>query len=352
MSSIFEISRILIVVVISFSIAFFSTPLLTYFLYKYRLGKQIRHSEASPIFESMHKGKAGTPTMGGILIWGSTILTVLLFWLLDVLWGGGFFRSMNFLTRQQTLLPLGSLLFGAIIGLADDFLGILKVGPHGGGLGVRQKLGLYAIVSLVGAWWFYFKLGWDYINVPFLGNFHIGWWYIPIFILVITATAFSSNEADGLDGLAGGVLAIAFGAYGIIAYLHGMGDLAALCAAIVGGILAFLWFNIYPARFFMGDTGSMALGITLGVIAMLTNAMIVLPFIAFILVLESGSVILQVASKKLRHKKLFLSTPIHHHFEAKGWPETKVTMRFWIIAAVFAMLGLIIELLGFSIHLL
>lgn len=350
MDHIFESSRILIVFVISFSISFFSTPLLTYFLYKYKCGKQIRHSANSPIYEEMHKSKAGTPTMGGILIWLSVLLTILLFWVLSRLIPLDFFSRLNFLSRKETFLPLGILILGAVIGLCDDIFGIMKKGSNGGGLSVIQRIVLYVGAAAIGAYWFFFKLGWDYINIPFVGNFHMGWWYIILFIFVITATAFSANETDGLDGLAGGVLAIAFGAYAVIAYAHGLQDLSVFCAAVIGGLISFLWFNIYPARFFMGDTGSMSLGICLGVIAMLTNSVMVLPLIGFILVIESGSVIIQVISKKLRNKKVFVSTPIHHHFEAKGWPEIKVTMRFWIIAALFASLGLVIELLGYNIR--
>ncbi|MDP3685906.1 MAG: phospho-N-acetylmuramoyl-pentapeptide-transferase, partial [bacterium] len=184
------------------------------------------------------------------------------------------------------------------------------------------------------------------IHVPALGEFVIGWWYIPLFIFVVVATAFSVNEADGLDGLAAGILLFCFGAYAAIAFSKGLTDLATFCAVIIGALLAFLWFNVYPARFFMGDTGSMSLGVTLGIIAMLTNSALVLPIIAFPLVIESLSVIIQMASKKLRGKKIFLSTPIHHHFEAIGWPETKVTMRFWILAAVSASLGTILGILG------
>jgi phospho-N-acetylmuramoyl-pentapeptide-transferase len=145
-----------------------------------------------------------------------------------------------------------------------------------------------------------------------------------------------------LDGLAGGVMMVAFGAYGTIAFIQGNFNMAAFCGVILGALLAFLWFNIYPARFFMGDTGSMSLGVTLGVIAMLTNQFLLLPLIGFVLVVESLSTIIQVLSKKIRGKKIFLSSPIHHHFEAKGWPETKVTMRFWILSAVMAVLGIIL----------
>jgi phospho-N-acetylmuramoyl-pentapeptide-transferase len=170
----------------------------------------------------------------------------------------------------------------------------------------------------------------------------ISWWYIPVFIFIIVATSFSVNETDGLDGLAGGTLMIAFIAYGIISFALGRYELAAFCGVIIGALLAFLWFNIPPARFYMGDTGAMSLGVTLGVIAMLTNSALLLPFIGFIFLIESLSVIIQTISKRCRHKKVFISSPIHHHYQAIGWPESKVVMRFWVIAALGAVLGLII----------
>lgn len=211
---------------------------------------------------------------------------------------------------------------------------------------MRHRIFLYTAIAALGAWWFWAKLEWDLINIPFVGDFNIGIWYIPFFILVIVATAFSVNETDGLDGLAGGVLMTSFAAYGVIAFAQGKYDLAAFTAVIAGALLAFLWFNVHPARFFMGDTGSMSLGITLGIIAMLTNAALLLPVIGFVLVIESFSVITQLMSKKVFKRKLFLSTPIHQHFQALGWPESKVVMRFWIISAVMAGAGLIIFFTG------
>ncbi|MDO8743216.1 MAG: phospho-N-acetylmuramoyl-pentapeptide-transferase [Candidatus Azambacteria bacterium] len=339
-----EITRLLILASVSFLAAFFAAPLLTHFLFKYQLGKQIR-TEGAPIFAKMHGAKEGTPTMGGILIWGTVLFLAIGFWLLSLFFDG-VFGQLNFLSRSQTFLPLGILIFSAILGFIDDLLGVFKIGPKGGGLSIKRKILLYTTVAAIGAYWFYFKLGWNVFHIPFFGNFSVGFWYIPIFIFIIVATAFSTNETDGLDGLAGGVLLFAFAALGALAFTQRHYDLAAFTSVIVGALLAFLWFNIYPARFFMGDTGAMSLGVTLGVIAMLTGAAMLLPLIAFILVLESGSVIVQVLSKKFRGKKIFLSTPIHHHFEALGWPETKVTMRFWIISAVTAVIGLIIGLLG------
>ena len=339
-----EITRLLILTSASFAVAFFASPLLTHFLFKYKLGKQIR-TEGAPIFAKMHGAKEGTPTMGGILIWGTVLFLAIGFWFLSLFFDG-IFGHLNFLSRSQTFLPLGALIFAAILGLADDLMGVFKIGPKGGGLSVRYKLILYTIIAAIGAYWFYFKLEWNIFHVPFLGNFVVGFWYVPIFIFIIVATAFSTNETDGLDGLAGGVLLFAFAALGALAFSQHHYDLAAFVSVILGALLAFLWFNIYPAKFFMGDTGAMSLGVTLGIIAMLTNSAMLLPLFAIILVLESGSVIIQILSKKFRKKKIFLSTPIHHHFEAIGWPETKVTMRFWIISAVTAAIGLIIGLLG------
>jgi len=281
--------------------------------------------------------------MGGVLIWGTVVFLAVVFWILSKLTPvGSIFSDLNFLTRTQTLLPLGILIFSALVGLVDDLIDVSKIGGKGEGLKIKNRIFIYTLIGAIGAWWFYFKLDWDLIHVPFLGDFNIGPWYILVFLFVIIATAFSTNETDGLDGLAGGILLVAFASYAVISYSQGRIELASFCGAIIGALLAFLWFNIHPARFFMGDTGSMSLGITLGVIAMLTNSAFFLPFIAFILVVESLSVIIQMISKKIKHKKLFLSTPIHHHFEAKKWPETKVTMRFWIIAGVMAVIGLIL----------
>ena len=341
--NIFPIIKILTIAAISFIIALFSTPILTHFLYKYRLGKGIRNEGTTPIFTALHQKKEGTPTMGGILIWVVVATLAVGILLLNKLLGPNtIFSDYNFLTRKQTLLPLGVMIFAAIIGLIDDLLGVSKLGKSGKGLKMRHRLIIYTIIAAIAGYWFYFKLDWDLLHIPFFGDFNIGLWYIPIFIFAIVASAFSTNETDGLDGLAGGILLIAFSAFAVICFHQGRIELATFCGAIVGALLAFLWFNINPARFFMGDTGSMSLGITLGVIAMLTNALFFLPFIGFILVIESLSVIIQLISKKIRHKKIFLSTPIHHHFEAKGWPETKVTMRFWIIAGVMAGIGIIL----------
>ncbi len=345
--TIFNAVRIFTVATLAFFVAMVLTPLWTKVLYKYKLGKQLR-TEGAPIFNKLHQSKEGTPTMGGVVTWVTVLILTLLFWLL-ARHVDGFWSKVNFFSRAQTWLPFGALIVAALFGLLDDILGVLRIGPKGGGLQMRYRLLLYTLVAIGGAWWFFFKLGFNTINIPFLGDVTVGWWYIPFFIFMIVATSFSANETDGLDGLAGGVFLTMFAAYGAIAFDQGRMDLVTFIAAIMGALVAFLWFNIFPARFFMGDTGSMSLGVVLGVIAMLTNTPFLLIPIGVIFVIESGSVIMQVLSKRFRKKKIFLSTPIHHHFEARGWPETKVTMRFWMISAIGAIIGLIIFLVDSKI---
>lgn len=340
----FIVIKIFFLAAISFMIAFLMAPILTHFLYKKKMGKKIRVSEHSPIFSKLHEKKSGTPSMGGIIIWATVLILSVLFFYLS-LWFNGIFTDLNFLTRPQTLLPLGALVAAAFVGLFDDYLNVKKIGPCGGGLSIKHKLFVYTIIAAIAALWFFFRLDWDVLRIPFVGNFNFGWWFIPIVIFVIVGTAFSVNEIDGLDGLSGGTLLASFGAFGAIAFTQGKFDLATFCAVIIGALLAFLWFNIPPARFFMGDTGAMSLGVVLAIIAILTNTVLLLPIIGFIFVIESLSVILQVASKKIRKKKIFLSTPIHHHFEAKGWPEAKVVMRFWVISAMTSVIGLTLFLM-------
>jgi phospho-N-acetylmuramoyl-pentapeptide-transferase len=343
----FYIIKVLFLSTSAFLFAGFVTPLLSNFLYKYHLGKKIRNSGETPVFSQLHAHKEGTPTMGGVLIWGTVLIFALLFSLLSQILPWDILKNLNFLTRSETLLPLGALVASALIGLFDDWLDVRGKGSlGGGGLNMKHRLLIYTAIALIGALWFYFKLDWTVLHVPFLGNLEIAWWYIPVFVFIVVATAFSVNETDGLDGLAGGTLLIAFGAYGVIAFVMGRYELATFCGVIIGALLAFLWYNIPPARFYMGDTGSMSLGVTLAVIALLTNNALLLPLIGFVFMIESISVIIQLTSKKFRHgKKVFLSAPIHHHFQAVGWCESKIVMRFWVISGIMAITGLIVFLL-------
>jgi len=327
-----EAIRIFTLSMFGFFAALALTPLILRVLKKYSLSKQIRTADSAPVYFKLHQKKEGTPTMGGVIIWGVVLGLALIFWLL-----GGY---LNFVDRAQTYLPIAAMAIAGILGLFDDILGALHIGTKGGGLQVRHKFILYLLIALVGAWWFYSRLEFDILYVPFIGNVFIDGWYVPLFIFIIVSSAFSANETDGLDGLLGGTALFAFGALTVVAFSLGRYDLAAFSSITIGALLAFLWFNIYPARFFMGDTGSMSLGITMGVIAMLTNTALFLPFFAFIPVIETLSVIIQLISRKIFGKKVFLSSPLHHHFEALGWPESQITMRFWIISAVMAGIGL------------
>ncbi len=339
--------RIIILTTIAFFVALAVTPAWSRFLNNHQFRKQIREEKVTPVYYGLHGRKAGTPTGGGIIIWSTVLGLALVFWAASRLFDGPW-KYLNFVNRAETYLPIAALLIAAVLGLVDDWLGVLKIGgASGGGLKIRHKSILYLAVAAIGAWWFYFRLGWDVIQVPFFGSFQIGWWYIPLFIFIVFASAFSANETDGLDGLLGGVSLFAFIALITVAFVLHRYDLAAFGGMMVGALLAFLWYNVFPARFFMGDTGAMSLGVVIGVIAMLTNTTLILPFFTIILVIESLSVIIQMLSKKFRGgKKVFLSTPIHHHFEALGWPESQVTMRFWIISAVFCALGLVIFFLS------
>ena len=346
MISEFQIIRILILSTLAFGFTMAWTPLWTKVLYKYKLGKRIRNDGSTPLFSSLHAAKSGTPTMGGVLVWGTVLIFSFLFFYLSKLFPGTTLADFNFLSRPETFLPLGALVASALVGLFDDYLDVRGKGVKGGGgLTIKHRLLIYAAIAAIGAWWFHYKLGWEHFSVPFIGTFVIGWWYVLIFIFVIVATSFSVNETDGLDGLASGVLLTSFSSYAVIAFFMGKYDMAAFCAVIVGALLAFLWFNIAPARFYLGDTGSMSLGVTLGIMAMLTDTAMLLPVIGLVFVIESLSVIIQLTSKRLRGKKVFLSAPIHHHFEAKGWSEAKIVMRCWVIAGVSSALGLAIFIL-------
>ena len=284
--------------------------------------------------------------MGGIAIWGTVVVIIAFFALGCRFFGAGSLAcQFDFWSRGQTWLPLGLMMAAAAVGLVDDYWNVRRLGPKGGGLRKRHRILSYFLIAIIGAWWFYTKLSWDQLHVPFLGTYNIGWWYIPFFMFTIIATSFSVNETDGLDGLAGGTLLAAFGAYAVIAWSQGRTDLASLCAAIVGALLGFLWFNVHPASVFMGDTGAFSLGTVLGVIALMTNQPFLLLIIGLPFVIESASVLLQMTSKTLRNgKKIFLSSPLHHHLEAIGWPEPQIVMRFWMVSFVLAGIGVVLAL--------
>lgn len=329
--------RIFLLGFMGFLVSMLITPLYTTIAYKREWWKKARTEtvggEKASVYSKLHaaKHKRNIPTMAGIIFVTAVALVTMCF---------------N-LSRGETWLPLAAMVGAGLVGLLDDFMNIRSSGKGIAGMQAKLKFGLYSMVAVIGGWWFFDKLDVTSLYLPLVGEFHVGWFIIPIFWFVVVATANSVNISDGLDGLAGGLLSTSFLVYAVIAGVEGKYALAAFCLTVVGTLLSYTWFNIFPARFFMGDVGSFALGTALGVIAMQTNTVYVLPIIGFVYVMETGSVIINRASRKLRGgKKVFLSSPIHHHFEAIGWPETKVTMRFWTIGQVSAVLGLIIFLLG------
>lgn len=330
---------------LAFLIALLLTPWFTKQLIKFKIGKNIREEalsgEKSSLFAALHAKKKGTPTMGGLLIWGTILIVVAISFLFQKM---GFFKYSLF-NRSETWIPLFTLVTCGALGAIDDYI---NVKGKTKGLSAKLKLFWLIIFGLLGAWWFHSKLGFNTINIPIPGvsDLEVGIWYIPIFVFVIIATANAVNFTDGLDGLASGLLILAFGGFGVIAYMEGLLILAALCGVICGALMAFLWFNIPPARFYMGDTGSLALGATLGVIAMLTDQALILPIIGFMFVIEALSVIIQLTSKKFFKRKVFKIAPIHHHFEQCGWPEYTIVMRFWIIGAIMASMGTILGLMN------
>jgi phospho-N-acetylmuramoyl-pentapeptide-transferase len=332
---------------LAFLISLVLTPWFTKQLIKFKIGKQIRENamsgEKSPLFSALHAKKSGTPTMGGLLIWGSIVVVVLISIVLKEL---NFFHHSLF-SRNETWIPLFTLVSCGILGAVDDYLNVKGIGKTKG-LSAKLKLIWLLIFSAAGAWWFYSKLGYSSISIPIPGieALEVGIWYIPIFIFVIIATANAVNFTDGLDGLASGLLILSFSSFGILAYTQGLLILSALCAVIVGAVVAFLWFNVPPAKFYMGDTGSLALGATLGVIAMLTDQTLILPIIGFIFVVETLSVIIQLTSKRFFGKKVFKIAPIHHHFEQSGWKEWTIVMRFWIVGGIMAAIGTVVGILN------
>ena len=317
-----------------FILAMGLTPLDTFFAYKYEFWKKQKTAsvtgEALTVVNKLHAKKIARhiPTMAGVIgVIAVVVLTVLL----------------N-LKREQTWLPLAGLAGGAAIGLIDDILNVWGSNRKDAGLRAPVKFAMIIALSGFLAWFFAFKLHFTTVMIPFIGNFEIGYWMVPLFIFAIVATSNAVNISDGLDGLAGGLLSAAFGAFGIIALVQNQHNLAAFCFTVLGALLAYLWFNVYPARFFMGDVGSFAWGTSLGVVAMLTNSLLLLPVIGLIFVIEAGSSAIQIFSKKVFKRKVFISAPIHHHLEATGWEETKITMRFWIIGMVTAFVGIILAL--------
>ena len=331
-----DLTATFILSVAAFLLAMMLTPIYTYVAYRYKFWKKQRKTSTTgenlEIFTKLHanKFKRNIPTMAG-MIGIIAIAVITLFFNLD---------------RAETYLPLAALIGGGMVGLLDDIINLRGQGTGVAGLRSSLKFTMITVLAAVLGWWFYQNIGVNAVHLPFLGDWTVGWLIVPIFAFAVVATSNAVNISDGLDGLAGGLLTISFGTFGIIALLQGQVILAGFCFTVVGALLSYLWFNIYPARFFMGDVGSFAFGTSLGVVAMMTNTLFLLPLIGIIFVIEAGSSLIQIVSKKFFHRKIFISAPIHHHLEAEGWPETKVTMRFWVIACVAGFLGVLLALAG------
>ncbi len=348
----FNLIKIFVPTTFAFFFGLAITPIATHFFYKYKMWKRYsRNSSAiTSDFKRIHNenDELKTPRVGGIIIWFSALFTTLIFYIVYLLFPSDFTTEINFLSRNQTLIPFFTLLFGSLLGLWDDLIQI-----YGKGKFARDDINwrnwkafLVTVVSLLIGSWFFYKLGMVTLHIPFGGDLYLGVFIIPAFVIVALAT-FSGGVIDGIDGLSGGVLASIFGAYAVIAFSNNQLDLAAFCGVIGGVVLAFLWFNIPPARFYMGETGMMGLTITLSTISFLTDSVFILPIVALPLVITSLSVILQSISKKIRNgKRLFRVAPLHHHFEAIGWPAHKVTMRYWVFSVVFAIVGIILAIIS------
>lgn len=347
-----DILKIIFPTVLTFFIGIAITPFFTRYFYRYKMWKKTPRSEAdtSETFNGIHNAEheLSTPRLGGIIIWASVLFTVCVIYLISLAFPSDVTEKLNFFSRSQTLVPLGAFFFAAFIGLLDDMLQISGQGAYARDALVYRKVKIVfvTLIGLVISLWFYLKLDFSSIHIPFNGNWELGIWFIPFFIMVMLAT-FSTSVIDGIDGLAGGVLASIFTAFAVIAFINHQIDISALSGAIAGAILAFLWFNVPPARFYMGETGILALTVVLAVIAFLTDTVLLLPIIALPLVATSASVIIQIISYKFFNKhRVFKVAPLHHHFQALGWPREKVVMRYWIVSVISAITGVILVLIS------
>jgi phospho-N-acetylmuramoyl-pentapeptide-transferase len=349
--------KVLTPTTIAFIVGILITPVISRYLYQFKMwkkkaGKGIGYGGGeTPLFDALHKNRdTNTPRMGGLVIWMSILITIFILWALQFIFPDTAIGALNFLSRSQTWLPLCALLIGAVVGALDDILVIRGTGTHfAGGLPLSQRLLVVGTTALISAWWFYEKLDVSSVAIPGYGAFELGIFFIPFFVLV-AILIYASSVIDGIDGLSGGTLMFIFTAYAGIAMYQQQIDLAAFCATVVGGILAFLWFNIPPARFYMTETGIMALTMSLTIVVFMTDVIgggegvAVFPIIGILLVLTVASDILQLLSKKIFGKKIFRIAPLHHHFEALGWPPEKVTMRYWVLGFVFAVIGTLLAI--------
>ena len=347
--------KIFLPAVISFIVGLLLTPVATHYFYKYKMWRRVSRNNNLPQkevggFAKIHDDKAeiSTPRTGGMIIWLSVILTLAVVGFIDFFFIHGTSNKLYFISRRETLLPFFTLITASLIGLGDDFLQIFGKGKWTTDPIILRyiKIGIILLLGLIISLWFYIKLGQSSLYIPWHGFVNLGLFFIPFFILIMVSM-WSTSVIDGIDGLSGGILSSIFMSYTLISFFNGQIYLAAFCAVVAGSTMAFLWFNIPPARFYMGESGMIGLTVTLSVIAFLTNTVLLLPIIAFPLFITSLSNVIQIGSRKFRNgKKVFLFAPLHHHFEALGWPKYKVTMRYWIVGIITAILGVIISLIS------
>ncbi len=311
----------------SFMLTVIWGPPLLRVLRHFKVGKTIRVEGPE-----RHFTKLGTPTMGGVLIVSPVVLITILLNATSLI-------GVTFLGRS-VMLPTGVLVAYAFLGAIDDWEG-LRGSRRGLGMRARTKFLFQVVLAVAAAIALRYILKVPQLYMPGLkGEFELGIWYVPIAAFVIVLCSNAVNFTDGLDGLAGLISATAFATYGGIALIQGQTFLAPFCFTLVGAIFGFLWFNVHPAMLFMGDTGSLSLGATLGVVALMTSQWALLPLIAVIPISEVASVVLQVTDFKLTGgRRLFKMSPLHHHFELSGWSETQIVQRFWLISLLFAMIG-------------
>jgi len=351
--------KILIPALIAFGAGIAITPVMTHYFFKYRLWK--RSSRVSTdntlgkfeIDEGMkqihNEEETRTPRVGGIIVWLSVVLAACVTWIISLFHFGGGFETLDltFISRNQTLIPFASLLVGAIIGLTDDFLQIFGNKKQLiTGIPRRVRIALITLLGAIEGYWFFEKLGYHSLDIPFTTvNIELGVFFIAFYAIVLLGL-FSSSVIDGIDGLAGGVLSVIFSIYGVIGILQEQFDIATFCFVVTGALLAFLWFNIPPARFYLGETGILALTLSLSVIIFLTNTVFEFLIIGFPLVITAFSSLIQIIWRRAFGKKVFRVAPLHHHFEALGWTRAKITMRYWVFSVMCGTLGLIIVIVG------
>lgn len=310
--------------VVAFAVALAMGPSIIGYLTRQKAGKHI--SEHQP---ASHQKKAGTPTFGGFIIWAPTFIVTLF--------------AVDWWHHQSILLPLGMIVITGAAGFVDD-MGTLQ-GRRRTGLSWRFKIGFLAVLGLIAAVVLYDRIEVQSINIPWGGSYKLGWLYVPIAAVVVVATTTGVAITDGLDGLAAGTTLIAFIAYGIVAFIQGQEFVATFAFIIAGSNLGFVWYNAHPAQVIMGDTGALALGSSLAVVALMTGQWLLLPVIGLIFVLEGLSNVIQIGYYRLSGgKRFFRRAPLHHHFEEIGWAETQVVTRAWVLGIAAALLGVALAL--------